>query len=256
MVPEAFVDDVVVPGPAVLVAKGSVLVHAEESQVVQPLHLLLGVDDHTATVDRGQHLDRVEAEAGDVAEASDLPSAADGAERMAVVLDHAQAVLLREPVDTVEVARDAGEAERDDRLGAIVDQLLGLFDVDAHVGFADVTHGHVGAAHPHRLVVGHIVEGRSDDLVARSHAGDQQRDVKGRGACVGGHDPAVGELEIGGDPIFELLRERAHAEPAHVEGVGQVLQRVDADVRNEDRDASRFGQLSPSRTEEIPPGRS
>jgi hypothetical protein len=99
----------------------------------------------------------------------------------------------------------------------------------------DVAHHDLGAGGTNRLVVGDVVERRGDDLVARSDPGRQQRDVQRRRPGVRADDVAIAQAEVGGDPLFELFGRRAHPEPADVERVGQVLERVHPDVRRKNR---------------------
>jgi len=60
------------------------------------------------------------------------------------------------------------------------------------------------------------------------------------------HDVAIAGRQKRADAVFELLRGRAHAEPADVERRFHVGQRVGTDLRSEHRDA--FDRLSPSRS--------
>ena len=98
---------------------------------------------------------------------------------MAGILDHAQPVALRQGVDLARTARDAGEMQRDDRFGPRADQRLGRSDVDAEVVVVDVAHHRARAAGANRLMIGDVVEGRRDHLIARPHARQSQRNMQG-----------------------------------------------------------------------------
>ena len=79
--------------------------------------------------------------AGHVAQRAGLLALVRAAERLGVVLDHEELVLLREGVDLVHVADVAVEMDGHDGLGALGDELLGRLDADAvvvevHVGEA------------------------------------------------------------------------------------------------------------------------
>ena len=67
MVAVAFADHVVVPRALIFVAQRRVFVDAEQPVVLQPLDFVAARGDDAAAVDRRDDLDRVEAEARDVA---------------------------------------------------------------------------------------------------------------------------------------------------------------------------------------------
>ena len=96
-------------------------------------------------------------------------------------------------------------------------------------------------------MVGDVVEGGGDDLVARPDAGCFERNVDGRRPRVGRRDVSPLETQVFGDPVFEVLGRGAHAKPPHVQRVGQVLEGVDPNVRLKDG-YGLHGLLSPSRT--------
>src|SRR5665213_1701896 len=140
---------------------------------------------------------------------------------------------LRERVDLGQAARNAREVQRHDRFRAFAYQRLGRGDVDTEVVVVDVAHYGGCAGRPDRLVVGDVVERRRDYLVAGADAGRQQRNVDRRGTGVRAHDVALVKTQVGGDTLLELLSRGAHPEPADVERVRQMLERIDPDVGNE-----------------------
>ncbi len=198
------------------------------------MQLLFAAGDHAAAVDGSDDLDRVEAEPGDVTKAAQPVAFVTRTERMRCVFQHAQAVLLGQAVHTVHIAGYAGKVQRVDGLGTGSDQRLGLLHVDPQVVVAHVAQHRFGAAHADRLMIRNVVERRCDHLVTRPDSGRAQTQVKGRGAGIGCDDVAALQSEIGGDQVFELLGDRAHAQPAHVQRIGHVLERVHADCRRED----------------------
>ena len=126
-----------------------------------------------------------------------------GAERVARVLDHLEAVRVGDGADAVPVGAVADEVRSEDRLGARGDHLLDGVDVDVErVGLDVDERGHEPGAHERRDVGG---EGdrRGDDLVAGLAAEQLDREVERRRAGVH-HDPA---------PLAEVARPRPARTP-------------------------------------------
>ena len=192
-------------------------------------------DDDRAAVDRRDDLDRVEAEARHVAEATDHAAVGAAAEGVGGVLDDAHAAPLGQRVQLLEPAGDAAEVQRHDRLRPRPQQRGRLVGVETERRVLDVAEHRRRAGRDDRLVIGDEVERRRDDLVAAAHAGRQQAQVQGGGAGVGRQHVARVEAQEARQPVLEGLSHRAHAEPAGVQRVHHRLDRVEADVRLEDR---------------------
>ena len=100
------------------VARGGVAVDAVEAQPPHALGDLRIGRRHHAALGGGEVLGRVEAEAGRVRPGADPPAAVLGARSVCGVLDHDQAVALRERREPVEIARLSREVDRQDRARA------------------------------------------------------------------------------------------------------------------------------------------
>ena len=73
-----------------------------------------------------------------------------------------------------------------------------------------------------------MVERRRNHLIAWPDACGDQRDMKRRCTCVRGNHEAVLKAEEVGDPVLELFCRGSHTEPANIECVRQVFERIDA----------------------------
>src|SRR5579875_272627 len=233
MIAESLAYDVIVPGAAVLVAEHRILVHAQQPQPMEFFELLAARRHHRAAVDASDNLDRIEAEAGNVAVAANPETVDRGAECVAGVLHHAQIMPLRQLVNRRLIARYAREVQRNDRFGPVRDKLLGLVAIDSEVVVANVAHHRRSAVGDNRLMVRHVIEGSGDDFVPRPDPGSRERDMEGGGAGAGRDHVPLLEFEDRGDALLELFGQRAHTEPADVKRVGQVLESIYANVRYE-----------------------
>ena len=146
-----------------------------------------GVVQHQAAAfGRRDVLVRLEAERHQVTQGTDLLAVPFRTQGLGRVFDDAQVVFLGDGVQAVHVHRQAGQVNRDDRLGARGDGRLDLVQVDIaghrvdigeHRGRADFD-DHVGGGDPG--------DWRGDHFVARADTGDAQGDFHGAGAGVEG----------------------------------------------------------------------
>jgi hypothetical protein len=90
-------------------------------------------------------------------------------------------------------------------------------------------------------VIGDEVEGRRDHLVTGADTRRQQAEMQCGGAGIGRQDVAAVEAEKACDAFLEGQGDRAHPEPAGMQGVDDGLDRVHADHRLEDRDQGPAG---------------
>ena len=236
MVPVALPDDVVVPGAPVLVAHRGVLRHAHEAELVQRPDVVRVPGHDRAALQRGDHLDRAEAEAGEVAEGADRPAGMRRAERVRRVLDDAEAMLGGELVDRVEArGRDPRVVEDENGARALADHPAQRLGRDAERLLLDVAEDDVGAGRRHGLVAGDVRQRRTDDLVAGADPGEDEGGVQGGRAAAHRHERARLEPEIRRELVLEQRRLPALAEPAGLERVRGGALHLRAEVGAEDR---------------------
>ena len=183
---------------------------------------------HAAFAIRAEVLARVEAERAGETDAARAPAVELGAMRLAGIFDHRDAVAVRDRQDSGHVRHLAVEMHRQDRLRPGRDRLLELVHVHGEgPGF------HVDE-HRHRAGVADRGDRRDerkrdgDDLVARSDAGRQEREVKRARARV--HPDRLPGAAIGREVALEIGDELAEHELPALEDVddGSVDLRLDA----------------------------
>ena len=161
------------------------------------------------------------------------------------IFDNAQTVFLCELIHASHVTGQSSEVKRDDGAGFFIYKLGGFFTIDAQVVIAYIAHDDFRASHSNCLVVGDVVERRRDDLVSGADTGDSQRHVQGRCAGIRRHDKLSIETEVFSDSFLKLFCGCTHAQPSDVQRVGQVFDRVGANVWVEYRNP--FHPTNPSR---------
>ena len=135
-----------------------------------------------------------------------------GAERVARVLDHLEAVRVGDGADAIPVGAVADQVRHEDRLRARRDHLLDAVDVDVErVGLHVDERGHETPAHERRDVGGER-DRRGDHLVAGLAPEQLDREVERRRTGVD-HDPAA-LAEVLGDALLERLDVLADAQRA------------------------------------------
>ena len=140
-----------------------------------------------------------------------------------------------------DAADDAAEVEWQDGLRPRADQCGDLVGIEPERGVVDVAQHRRAPGGDDRLVIGDEIEGGGDHLVARADARGQEAEVEGGGPGVGGQGVAAVEAEEACDAFLEGLGDRAHPQPAGVQGVDNRLDRVHTDHGLEDRDRRRAG---------------
>ncbi|HYK99119.1 MAG TPA: aminotransferase class I/II-fold pyridoxal phosphate-dependent enzyme [Candidatus Acidoferrales bacterium] len=198
--------------------------HAVRAQLARAVgdRVVLG-RDHDALAGRDD-LARVEREHGLVRVRPDPPPLVRLADRGRGVLDHVEAVLLRDRVDGVDVACEADLVDGHDRLGALGDALLDVVRVDVEGARVDLAEDDLGAGVQHRVRRRDEGERRHDDLVTRADARGREREVQA-GRARRRRD-AVLRADVRRDGLLELghLRALRHpAAPDRLEGRARLL---------------------------------
>ena len=98
--------------------------------MLQALLLLVAVNDDTATIDRGNDLNRIETETGDITETADQAISDTGAEGVHGILDNAQAMLACDSVYALHIAGIPCEVQRYNGPGAFCYQRLCLVRIN------------------------------------------------------------------------------------------------------------------------------
>ncbi len=104
-----------------------------------PSQLFVIRGHHAAFAASGEGLVLAEAARIDVTKRTGLAALVFAANSLGVVFNDKQVVLLGESVELVHIADVAVQVDRDDRLGALIDQLFSGFDADAVVVDVDVS---------------------------------------------------------------------------------------------------------------------
>ena len=162
---------------------------------------------------RAEVLTRIEAEAAELADAAHAASFVLRAVGLGGVLDHYQAVAIRDLHDRIHVAGLAVEVNRNDRLRARRDRLFKLTGIEREGRGVNVNENGLRAGVADGRHRCHESERNSDDFVFRSHARREQRKVESAGAGVDAYRilgaAIVGELALEGlnlAPQHELAR--------------------------------------------------
>ncbi len=202
--------------------------HALQPQPLGAQRLVLVVHHQAAAFDRRDVLVGLEAEADQVAETADAPAAPARVDRLRGVLDHAQAVLLGDRVETVHVDRQAGQIDRQDCAGAGRDRGLDRVEIEVAGARIDVDEDRARPDRDDHVGGGDPGDRGGNDLVAGTDAGDPQRDLHRRRA-IGqrAHRPAVEQRRQRG---LEGLHLRAGGDPARGQHFADRRDRVRVDV--------------------------
>ena len=170
------------------------------------------VDGDHAALAGGDHLARVEREAGQRAERADRAALVGAPMAQAASSTSASPWRSASGDEGVHVGRQAELVHRHDRLRALGDRALGRGGVEVVGQRVDVGEDRRRAALPDRVGRGDERQRRHDDLVAGADAGDVEREVQ-RGGAVGRRH-GVGRADALGEGRLELGDPRALGDPA------------------------------------------
>jgi hypothetical protein len=196
-----------------------VLVRARHALIPQETDALVGAlrrrDDHAALAG-GHVLGRVEAEHGPLAEGADRSAVELGSVGLGGILEHGEAVLLRQGGEPPHVGGVTVEVDGHDRGGAGADRPGGRLGVEAEAVALDVGEHRRGSRKHYGVRRRSERERRDDDLVARPDPGGEQAEQQAgsagvdRGSRQAAHQ-GFGELALEG-AHFGTLGEHAAAQ--------------------------------------------
>ena len=148
---------------------------------------LLGIVQHQAAAfGRRDVLVRLEAEGHEVASCADAFSIPAGPQGLGSIFDNTQVVLVGQRVEHRHIHRQAGQVDRDDRLGARSNGRFYLGQVDIACHRVDVGKDRSGADFENHVGRGNPGDWGGDDFIPRPDPGDAQGDLHGAGARVEG----------------------------------------------------------------------
>ena len=227
------------------------MAHAVKAPHARRLDQLGGTRQHAAFAG-GQVLGRVERERDQVRlveagrRGADHPVVIPGRQRVGRVLDHGQAVPVRDVVDRVHVRRVPVKVHGHDRphAGRPAHRMLDLVGVEVERVGLDVDQHRARA-----LVLDHVDCGgechrRGHDRVAVADAQGRQREVHRRGRRVDGQ--RVGRADEVAELFFELVRPLTGGDPAAPQGAHHL-----GDVFLADQ---RWGERKELRAHQAPSG--
>ncbi len=145
----------------------------------------LGIVQHQATaLGRGDVLVRLEAERHEVTGCTDTFAIPAGTQGLGGVFDDTQVVLVGQCIQHRHIQGQAGQVDRDDRLGTWGDRCFYLGQVDVAGDRVDIGKYRRGAHFQNDVGGGDPRDRGGDDFVTRADPGDAQGNLHGAGAGV------------------------------------------------------------------------
>ena len=233
---EAAFDDLVVLVSGIAEAVPGVLAHAVQGEHLYAADVgLVSRQDHPAFAG-GDVLGDIEAEAAEVSDGSGLQAVVFGFDSVRAVLDHLEAMPVRDLHDGAHLAGAAGEVHGENGAGPGGDALLDPRRVDVHGRRVDIReHGRRARVENgvHRGAKG---QRRGDHLVARADASRNHADVKRGGTGIDGSGLRRCDPLVFRELLFEPSHLGAGAQPPRFEGGRNLVDLCLLDLRRAEDD--------------------